>query len=343
MTPEQPGSTPERFVTFIPTTSAQRNYETPIVGEGGRIMGRRLVYESTSSFTMFTRSVDTFAQTLAQRYSITDPDDVYVIQAGLEAVWKQQEAERVQHQQVSEAKDAAKAARRASRARVLVRARPNGTKFVYTGGVGISMPRLFAETCTQLTVAASEQDALQQVLGQAAISIIGLEQRGGGITRQGELLKPQDLKLRAGETYVPSLRDLELSDELKAELAQRQVMLKYRDKWVEQWGFDPKKYLPKGSKAASMILVTPGMIPQAAREAQRRLGRDGEFYSPWTKLEEEAYQNLIRGLFTAHDLPLLVSPQAIINSARETAKFRIGDRRRTITSARVMAKGLHLV
>lgn len=175
----------------------------------------------------------------------------------------------------------------------------------------VSFDQLFQTGIPAVAGDKREQIKLQEILLRAAITIAGLRTFGGGISRVGELLKPQDMEVKPGEVYVPNLENLELNVPLQAELSRRQLMFNYRERWIERWGFDHQPYLTPGTKVAMSLLVAPGMDEHKFNEAEKELGKENKGYFPTITLQDEALKKHIVRLYGMYSLPMVIGSRTI--------------------------------
>lgn len=158
-----------------------------------------------------------------------------------------------------------------------------------------------------------EEKIMESIFHESSAVIIGLQQNGGGITPKGEVLAPRNVRFSKRGFYIPNITDLKLNLPLREELAIAQIMELYGFEYVNKYGFDPKLYKPQGSKANRFFLVTPEFDAEKASQFYGyRDDPSGGLYG--------AYYSYIRGLFTRRNMPVLVSPLAIIAAIRRSNK-----------------------
>lgn len=197
----------------------------------------------------------------------------------------------------------------------------NGRRTVVAyGPIGIEQ---LAQASMRVAQSDAEVEGVKFVLSSAARVIVGFRKNGGGITKSGDLLIPQHIREASPEGYVPKLSDLELSAALVSHLNRKHVVGNYRDTWMDQYGFDPKEYLPKRSKDIA-ILAKPNYNRREAYEQIRDgVGRSVDADGDWRfgiVYLDKAFRQMTQKLFIAKNLPQLVSAAGVVRAAHDIAE-----------------------
>jgi len=305
-----------------------RHSTQEIRDDQGNVIG--ISFSSSASFTVGSISgdVEDLTKEYAEKRGIIDPYEIEQIRQGFIAMWEKQEADEARKKQEQAEKAAREKAKKQTKAIAgsYTREMKGGRRFLHTSNVGIDLEQLFAAAANTVTQDESEVERLRSIFHEASVIIGGLETNGGGMSRKGDVLRPQGINLAPGEVYLPNLIDLNLPTELQDYLARVQIMLKYDYAWIKDFGWDPKQYKPKGSKIATFFLVAPNFdyetVGNSPPERNGDQVRWDEGRPALYVLESETYETYIKNLFKRNELPLIVSPRSLILSIRETNALR---------------------